>query len=132
MNTYKRKKEKTYLRKINENNSKISKVAENILLEFDTNKEKEHNNNSNKMISKLVKIKLQKIRKTNWHQKPLHGYYEFKKLENVDKKLSWARLELGTLTSDVESYLTAIQEQEIYTKDRRKRNENKTDVQERE
>ena len=48
-------------------------------------------------------------------------------MENVDKNLSWAWLESGTLTSEVESYLTAIEEQEIYTKDRRKRNQNVTD-----
>lgn len=114
-----------YIEKVtSENNEKISKVAENIILELKI--DKQQGQDDNKMIPKMVKMKLQNSRKTNWHQKPVHGYFEREKVENIDKKLSWAWLESGTLTSDVESYLTTIQEQEIYTKDRRKRNEKDT------
>ena len=101
------------------NNEKISDVANKICESLNIGMEE---------ISKArsVKMKIQNIRKTRWHEKPNHGYFEKsrnEKLNNIDYKLSWAWMESNSLSSQVEGYIITLQDQEIYTKTTRKHHE---------
>ena len=101
------------------NNEKIGDVANNICESLDIDLQ-------DKFQAKSVKEKLQTIRKTRWHAKPNHGYFEksrSEKLDNIDYKLSWAWMQSNSLSSQVEGYIITLQDQEIYTKTARKRHE---------
>ena len=101
------------------NNEKIGDVANKICESLDIDLQ-------DKSQAKSVKEKIQTIRKTRWHAKPNHGYFEksrSEKLDNIDYKLSWAWMQLDSLSSQVEGYIITLQDQEIYTKTARKRHE---------
>ena len=73
-------------------------------------------------ISDKIKNEINKKDKDEWHAKQQHGYL-FRKIaekEDTDHKGSYLWMKKGNLTSHIEGYLCAVQEQEIETKALRK------------
>ena len=73
-----------------------------------------------------AKVKLQKLKLEAWKQKSVHGYF-LRKLdeisEDADMQQTWGWLQASTLTSEVESYICSLQDQEVNTKEAQKRHE---------
>ena len=79
-----------------------------------------------KSYSDIVKNKLQVIKEKNWVNKSVHGYFPktLKRIESeIDKNKTWKWLQSNTLTSQVESYIVSLQDQEVNTREARKRHE---------
>ena len=76
--------------------------------------------------SEMVKNKLQIIKEKSWMNKPVHGYFlkTLNRIESdIDKTKTWKWLQSNTLTSEVESYIVSLQDQEVNTREARKRHE---------
>jgi len=73
-----------------------------------------------------MKRQLQELKIKNWEEKAVHGYF-LRKLREINQSIdyakTWGRLKSGTLTSDVESYICSLQEQEVNTREAQKRHE---------
>ena len=69
-----------------------------------------------------MKNNMNKDNKEIWLKKPQHGYLHNRTMnnENVDVNMTNAWLKEGKLSSHVEGYLCAVQEQEIETRKLRK------------
>ena len=79
-----------------------------------------------KSYSEIVKNKLQIIKEKSWMNKPVHGYFlkTLNRIESdIDKTKTWKWLQSNTLTSEVESYIVSLQDQEVNTREARKRHE---------
>ena len=84
-----------------------------------------------KEVSQEMKNNMNKENKEVWLKKPQHGYLHNRTMnnENVDVNMTNAWLKEGKLSSHVEGYLCAVQEQEIETRKLRKQREKNRDMQ---
>ena len=98
----------------------ITMVATNILREMDITADPD---STPRQITSCVGAKLQATRIYGWKRKSTHGYFPSRMPEDTDAEMSWSWLQSGTLTSQVESYVITMQDQEIYTRETRKRHE---------
>ena len=82
-----------------------------------------------KKISYKIKNEIRLKRKDAWLNKPIHGYLTKcnETVQNLDKRYSWSWMQSNTLTSEVESYICTLQEQEIFTNNRKKMHEKNPD-----
>ena len=73
---------------------------------------------SPKKLARKVTNNITKNHRTAWHEKEVHGYVQRKIYddENNDMKRTYDWLKQGKMSSHVEAYLCAIQEEEITTK----------------
>ena len=78
-----------------------------------------------KQVSQKARAKFEENHLKNWQSKVTHGYKHRLISENpkVDEKLSTGWLQKSNLSSHMEGYILAIDEQEIVTKDTLKRRE---------
>ena len=110
-----------YLNQVYQNkNTVLNLVATSITQQYNVNL-----NDTPKNISKTIKNEIRLYRRNEWLNKPIHGYL-MKKTEDItdlDERYSWAWMQSSTLTSEVESYICTIQEQEIFTNNRMKMHE---------
>ena len=84
-----------------------------------------------KEVSQEMKNNMNKDNKEVWLKKPQHGYLHNRTMnnENVDVNMTNAWLKEGKLSSHIEGYLCAVQEQEIETRKLRKQREKNRDMQ---
>ena len=78
-----------------------------------------------KQLNQKVKMQLREDHLNDWQTKVTHGYNQTSIRENpdIDQTLSKAWLKKSNLTSHIEGYLFAIDEQEVATKETIKRRE---------
>ena len=84
------------------------------------------NDNATTSHSSIVKSKLKSIKEKQWIEKPVHGYFPktlAKLKSDIDINQTWKWLQSSTLTSQVEGYIITLQDQEINTREARKRHE---------
>ena len=83
-----------------------------------------------KTITDKIKRRLSGKKKEDWLKKPQHGYLhkKVKENENIDQTTSNIWIKEGKISSHVEGFLFAIQEQEIDTRALRKMREKNKDV----
>ena len=94
---------------------KTVRLANEICNSFEIHIEEDPNP---KKLSQNVRDKMKKGHSTAWQEKPQHGYVHRKQsaMPSYDKTLSQRWLNDNNMTSHVEGYLCAIQEQEIRTR----------------
>ena len=97
----------------------ITVVATNILREMDIMADLD---STPRQVTSCVGEKLQDVRTRSWKRKSTHGYFPSRIPENAEAE-TWQWLQSGSLTSQVESYVITMQDQEIYTRETRKRHE---------
>ena len=88
-----------------------------------------NNEDTPRKISSKIKSEIKLKRKQSWLNKPIHGYLtkSNEEIPNLDKRYSWAWMQSNSLTSEVESYICTLQEQELFTNNRMKMHEKNPD-----
>ena len=102
-----------FISKVQNQNSSIKLITTSIYEAYNLNL----NDVTPREIATAIKYKIQEQRKEKFLAKPIHGYLIRKRMEveDVDMKQSYSWLKSNSLTSDVESYICTLQEQELYT-----------------
>ena len=111
-----------FLKKAMGMNNNITRIAEELSREIDIEQESSDTPDTR---SERTKTKILEIRENAWKDKQLHGYFirETKKIDQLDEKRTWSWLQSNHLSSEMEGYILTLQDQEIYTKSRQKKNE---------